>query len=218
MSNEDEVMTYCKRFLDLTKPLLESCWLNDEECNTLFWYGFHFEDRAMILCRLHSKHPSQRSGVYAPLRQVFCAARAIFSQKPGDLQWERWDALERYPIPRGPYDYRCDTECRPSLSRYQAQEFVQDLEAEVTHRKQLARENEDQEIDSLMNSIYGLSPRDRSYASLYARCASQFPNIAALLPEPVPTCEPSPPVISYVLLRPQRALADSGVSDEAKRA
>ena len=45
--------------------------------------------------------------------------------------------------------------------------------------------------------MYGLSPRDRSYATLYARCAHRFPNIAATLPKPELAHEPSPPAISY---------------------
>src|SRR5579863_9481598 len=142
MCDEDEVITYYERFLDLTETLLDSRWLDDEECNMLFWYGFHPEDRAMLLCRLRSKNPHQRSGVHFSLRQVFRAARAIFSQKSRDLQRELWDALEQYPIPRGPQDYKRDTKHGPSLSRYRAQKLVQDLKAEVTYRKRLAREEE----------------------------------------------------------------------------
>jgi hypothetical protein len=36
MSKENEAIKYHNRFLDLTEPLLNTHWLDDEECNRLF--------------------------------------------------------------------------------------------------------------------------------------------------------------------------------------
>jgi hypothetical protein len=58
MSKEDDAIKYYRQFLDLTKPLLDTCGLDDEDCNKLFWYGFHPEDRAMLLCWLRSENPN----------------------------------------------------------------------------------------------------------------------------------------------------------------
>ena len=64
MNDKDEVGKYYNQFLDLTKPLLDSCLLDDEECNKLFFYGFHLIDRALLLCRL-SRY-SDQVGKYFP--------------------------------------------------------------------------------------------------------------------------------------------------------
>jgi hypothetical protein len=49
MNDEDEVHTYYKRFRGLAEPLLDSRWLDAEECDELFWYGFHPDDQTMLL-------------------------------------------------------------------------------------------------------------------------------------------------------------------------
>ena len=61
MKDEDEVTEYYSRFLDLIKPLLDGRWLDKVEQDMLFWYGFHSEDRATLLCRLSGNphHPSR---------------------------------------------------------------------------------------------------------------------------------------------------------------
>jgi hypothetical protein len=55
MHDEDNVSMYYNRFLDLVEPLLNSHLLDNEECNMLFWYGFHPEDHAMIIGQFHPK-------------------------------------------------------------------------------------------------------------------------------------------------------------------
>ena len=134
-SNEDDVIKHYDRFLDLAEPLLDSQQLDDKECDILFWYGFHPEDRAMLLYQLLAKRRNPRSETYFPFPQVFRTARAIFSLGSKDFQRELDLALERYPIPRGPYDYRRDPKRRPSLSKYRAEEIVQKLEARLASRR-----------------------------------------------------------------------------------
>ena len=52
---------------------------------------------------------------------------------------------------------------------------------EVVRRKELTREEEDQEIDDLVR-LHGLSVQGSAYKILYARCAHRFPNVAKTLP------------------------------------
>jgi len=182
MNKEDQVIKYYNRFLDLAEPLLDARWLDDNDTDKLFWYGFHPEDRAMLLYWLCSKYPHQQSEVYFTLRQVFRAARNIFSLRPRDLQWELWDALDRYPIPRGPYDYRRDVECGPSLSQHHAQELVQKLEAQA--RRCRKRDKEDREIEDLLDHIHGLSVYKEEYTIQYKLCMHHFPDLINDLPSP----------------------------------
>jgi len=67
------------------------------------------------------------------------------------------------------------------------------VETKVVRFKDQDRDDEDRELDSLMDKIHGLSPRERSYATLYARCAHRFPNVVANLPKPevIPTTLPT---------------------------
>jgi hypothetical protein len=138
MSKENNIIKYYNRFLDLTEPLFDSHWLDDKEHNKLFWYGFHPEDCTMLLCRLRSENPHQRSGICFTLQQVLHTRCNIFSQRPGDLQKELRDAVEQYPLPRGPHNYQYATERGPSLCKYQAKEFVQNLEDKVIYHRELA--------------------------------------------------------------------------------
>ena len=40
-SDEDEAINFYNQFLDLAEPLLDSQLLDSDECNALFWCGFH---------------------------------------------------------------------------------------------------------------------------------------------------------------------------------
>jgi len=82
-------------------------------------------------------HP-QQTRTYLHLKQVFCTACAIFLQQPSDLQKELQDALEEYPELRRPHlDWHAQDH-GPSISRYRAQDIVQELEDKVTHRRRQA--------------------------------------------------------------------------------
>jgi len=67
MNKEDQVIKYYNQFLDLAKPLLDAHWLDNNDTDKLFWYGFHPKDHAMLLYWLRSKYPHQRSEVYFTL-------------------------------------------------------------------------------------------------------------------------------------------------------
>jgi hypothetical protein len=149
-SDEDEAINYYNRFLDLAEPLLDSRLLDSEECDALFWCGFHPDDRVMLLCRL-CEYSNPPSGVHFRLRKVFKAARKIFSQRPAGIRAECRDALRWGPRFRRPHDDQ--RKCGPSLSQSQAQDLVEDLEVEVAYRRKRAQEEEDWEVDRLIGRL-----------------------------------------------------------------
>ena len=234
ITEEDDVHRYYRRFLILSKPLLDSQRMTDEERDGAFWWGFHPQDRAAMTSRLIAKNPDHVEGDAYNYNDVYKVARTVFSGNqffPLQLQnqWEvpanskRSDAgraMERRfgydeedprEYNRGrhtqeydreherdppPFDYRP----RDSYNRRDAEPpctTAPSVETKIVQFTDQKRESEDREIDGLVGQMYGLSPRDRSYATLYARCAHRFPNIAATLPKPELTHEPSPPAISY---------------------
>jgi hypothetical protein len=96
MNSEDDVFGYYDQFRELAKPLFKKHWLNKDEGDVLFWYGFHPEDHAMILCRLHHRCLGQqaRPSHYFHTQQTYLVAHKIFAQKTRDLHQELDQALE----------------------------------------------------------------------------------------------------------------------------
>ena len=95
MSSEDDLIKHYNRFLDLADPLLDSRKLDDEECDVLFWYGFHPEDRAMLLHRLPKRRNRRTfpSGRYFTQRaKSFLKSQKTSSESFGTL----WNST-RYP-------------------------------------------------------------------------------------------------------------------------
>ena len=79
MNGEEDVLQYYRHFLTLGKPLCNSKHLSTNECNKLFWLGFHPHDRVELYARLIAKHPDQPSSICFDYLDVYKAARAIFS-------------------------------------------------------------------------------------------------------------------------------------------
>jgi hypothetical protein len=90
MNGEEDVLQYYRHFLALGKPLCNSKRLSTNECNKLFWLGFHPRDRTELYARLIAKHPDQPSSICFDYLDVYKAARAILSGnylldfEPGD--------------------------------------------------------------------------------------------------------------------------------------
>ena len=66
MSEESEVTQYYNRFMGLAEPLLDSCSLEDKECDALFWCGFHPDNRALLQYCLDD-YPCLPAGEHLPL-------------------------------------------------------------------------------------------------------------------------------------------------------
>jgi hypothetical protein len=64
MSGEEDVLSYYRQFLALSKRLVDSQRLSTSKRNKVFWRGFHPRDRAEMYARLIAKHPDWPSGTH----------------------------------------------------------------------------------------------------------------------------------------------------------
>jgi hypothetical protein len=78
MADEDDVKTYYKHFLVLCKPLIQHCKITEEECNTVFWGGFHPEDRRLMIPRLIASFPHHPKAQPFNYEDMFKVARPEF--------------------------------------------------------------------------------------------------------------------------------------------
>ncbi len=93
MTDEDDVHTYYKRFLVLSKPLMENHRITEEECDAAFWGGFHLDDRKLMYPRLIGNHPHHPKGQpfdYEDVLKVACAefTNRHFTAFTIDDDWE----------------------------------------------------------------------------------------------------------------------------------
>jgi len=58
MNGEEDVIAYYRKFMVLSKPLVDSVKLTGEDRNSLFWEGFHLDDQQHIEIRLLAQHPN----------------------------------------------------------------------------------------------------------------------------------------------------------------
>lgn len=52
MSDEEDVLCYCRQFFIFSMPILNAQRLSNGQRNELFWRGFHRRDRAEMYTRL----------------------------------------------------------------------------------------------------------------------------------------------------------------------
>jgi hypothetical protein len=151
MKEEDDVVQYYRQFSFLSKPLLDSSRMISGERDTMFWYGFHPEDRTAMWARLIAKHPEQPEGKAFYYEDVLKVARAVFSgdhwslfqvpdqqdpyantrRRGADRSLERWFGPEDRD-PRGPdRDQRApEREREPPIPEYLPRETARYQEAE----------------------------------------------------------------------------------------
>ncbi|KAH9042193.1 hypothetical protein EDB85DRAFT_2139539 [Lactarius pseudohatsudake] len=79
MRDEDDVMSYYRDFLALSKPLSNKQRISDEERSFEFFQGFHPDDRRLLAFRLLAMKPDHPIGVPHDLEDVLTAARRQFS-------------------------------------------------------------------------------------------------------------------------------------------
>ena len=68
--------------------------------------------------------------------------------------------------------------------------------------KEDSRENEDKELEELIHQLHSLSVREKSYTSVYARCAHRFPNAVRDVPKPEYSAGYSTAAYSYQTTAP----------------
>ncbi len=106
MHNKEDVIQYYRQFLVFCQPLIETCWITDDECNSAFWYSFHPDNQDKLSTQLVAKFPDQAIGQPYSFEDVFKIAHVIFASSPFvpfELQerWDRFIALQ--PSSERPY-------------------------------------------------------------------------------------------------------------------
>ena len=183
MKGEDDVYRYYQQFQMLSLRLLDLRRLSEEERDMMFWLGFHPEDRATLFHCLHCRHPNQAAGEPFEYKEVYKLARNVFSG-PRFPFLPSEDELDDFPVTRS---NSTESRTRQARSWEETEAFpipTRTSNPEVVRRKELTREEEDQEIDDLVHQLHGLSAQDLAYKVLFARCAHRFPNVAKTLPMP----------------------------------
>ena|SRR6266404_6575610 len=93
MVDKDDMQQYYQRFLVLSKPLVQSRHLTDEEHDMAFWCGFHPDDQALMRPRLIAQHPHHPTGQPFSYKDVLRVARAEFQGEsmsfPIQDHWEQ---------------------------------------------------------------------------------------------------------------------------------
>ena len=230
MNDEDDVLQYYCRFLILLKPLDSRC-MNEEVRDKAFWRGFHPDDRRAMTSRLIAMNPYQRQDEAFHYQDVFKVARAVFT---GPHKWqdqwyepvgrrnknaERWVDFEDED-PRELVHIRRTREREPQPFGRQPRErhhegepfrtATPDVETKVLRLKNPLREGEDKEVDELLDRMDGLSLRDREYATLYARFAYRYPDVAKYLHRPELERETPAAVSSFGYQAPPPQLPPAG--------
>ena len=215
MNEEEDVLQYYRRFLIFSKPLVDARRLTEEECNKMFWLGFHPRDRSRMFSRLIAKHPDQNSDEHFNYLDVYKVARATFSgnhlldlelddpwddppssrRNHSDRAFERWLEQEERDARGTDSSHRTSQRRRDSLDfpsrdihhRYPDRQRspAPEVETKVVRFKESTREEDDHDVEDLVKRMHGLSVREQSYAVLYARCAFRFPSVAQCLPKPI---------------------------------
>jgi hypothetical protein len=72
--DELDVLRYYRHFNFLTKSLLDSRHLTEEERDQAFWYSFHPKDRGLMTARLVALQPQRHAGDTFELAEVFDTA------------------------------------------------------------------------------------------------------------------------------------------------
>ena len=79
MTNKDDVLDYYCLFLELSNPLTEARQLSDNDRDTKFFKGFHWDDREILSGHLFTMKPNHPQDKPYKLADVFKAARGYFS-------------------------------------------------------------------------------------------------------------------------------------------
>jgi hypothetical protein len=185
-TEDDDVLQYYRRLLILSKPLLDSRRLTEEERDAAFWYGFHQDDRSAMTARLIAKHLDQSEGRAFDCQDLFKMARAVFTGQQFFSPWQdQWDDYgDRDPRERDDLLRTHERELRPLGRRtrecYQEEDPFS-LAAPVRY-KDPSRNNKNKVVDDLLDQMSSLSLCDHPCPTLHARCTYRYPDVAKNLP------------------------------------
>jgi hypothetical protein len=88
--DEEDVLIYYQNFARLSTALLNNLRLTNEDRDKAFFYGFHPEDRQLLVPRILMSNPRINSRDAYPITAVLEAARLVFAgpQQPPFPLWE----------------------------------------------------------------------------------------------------------------------------------
>ncbi len=193
IQDEDDLILYHRRFLQISNPLRLAQQLSDEERNAEFFNGFHPKDRDIIYDRLFTLNPRRATNRAPGFDETLEAVRGYFTRNQFHLR-TAYNPLEDNPSsheqrlmeqwfgktpqdPRrdfsfqhnyGQYDHDSYHFCNPAPQRPNGHDFGQD----------------DLSLGNIISRMHGLSTRDATYAVLYAQCMQRFPAVAEHLEKP----------------------------------
>ncbi|KAH9960603.1 hypothetical protein BC827DRAFT_1268006 [Russula dissimulans] len=160
MYEEEDVLRYHRQFLLLSKPLYNNRSITPQQCNALFWRGFHPNDRAAMLSCLIAKHPEQPCRQAFDLKEVLKIALAIFTGDEPLMAEEQWEVshsintpdrlLHSYDDGHVSYNYSLMDDLDP-LHNEEPHQRAQ-AETWTVHFKEQTRKDEDRELDNLDKS------------------------------------------------------------------
>jgi len=81
MNGEEDIIAYYRKFMVLSKPLVDSVKLTGEDRNSLFWEGFHLDNQRRMEIRLLAQHPNHSDDDPFEYLDVYKTARAVCGGK-----------------------------------------------------------------------------------------------------------------------------------------
>src|SRR5229473_3995019 len=192
IQDEDDLMLYYRRFLQISNPLRLSHQLSEEQRNEEFFNGFHRKDRDVIYDRLFTINLRRPVNRAPDLEETWEAARGYFTNNQFHLHTAR-DALNNGPsnpdrrlmeqwfgrdtqdphrpgqnAQRGYDQYNYDFYHKPALqSRYddwQDNTIQPPVHTTKTvHSQDSGPTNNDDHLSNIIGKMHGLGTRDAQY-------------------------------------------------------
>ena len=172
IQDEDDLILYHRRFLQISNPLRRSQSLSDEERNAEFFNGFHPKDRDILYDRLYILNPRRPINKAPNFDETWEAARGYFTHNQFHLRTMR--DPQRYGQDQHKYD-QYDQDPYYHHNTPPTQSF---------HNARFRQDEDHLSLSDIIHRMHDLSVHDVDYAVLYAQCMQRFPVIAQQLAKP----------------------------------
>jgi hypothetical protein len=208
---EEDMRQYYRKFLILSKPLLDSQELTKQEQDSKFWYGFHPDDHDELTTHLFVKYLDQPRRWVFNFEDVYQVMWAVLSGRPlfpscwqdwqeettrwhGHGQWneDKDEDRDKNEDPRR-YDSTQCTQVQESHSygcHAREQSWEENASCNDTHNVKTkvvwlkGSLLENKEAKELLDQMDHLSLHDCAYASLHVCCILHYPHLAKSLANP----------------------------------
>ena len=200
IQDENELLLYYRRFLQISNPLRLSNQLSDEVWNAEFFNGFHPKDRDIVYDRLFAIDPRRPLNQTPSVDDTWEAARGYFTNNQFHLrmsrnafednssfsnnclmeQWFGKEAQDPWP------HFQCNQHDRnfyhrpaPQTNHNHWQDISTQQPEYITklvrvQDSQLPQDIECLNVSDLILKMHGLSTQDAMYAALYVQCMQRF--------------------------------------------